>query len=550
MNRHSLKALLIAISLSLIGWLGFANPASAADLIFWNDLENGRIMSMPLDGSSAPSAVDIAPAEVNGNGELSATGSLDYDPDTGRLYWPNSGAPVNISWASADGSGGGVLPGSVADPIDPPYQLSLDGPGRKLFVVGGEDQSVATYSLAGQQESWPLNNDNFRIGVLADAQAGRLWVAGPEWINYGNLDGTGSLETLNPVSYDAFMNGGFSFDRDSDRLYGTWWIGDPYEAGLPWAEADGSEDGAIFPGEVDVAGASSTAIDHDTGTLYWINAFPFDELAESRGLFRVSQAGGNGSRVGDAPVGARAGGLVILKEPLSRSAPILSGGTTTGSELACGSVEWVGDRPEAHYFRSPDAIAVAWTLDGKAITGNSETLEAEQAGTYRCIRRGMNAAGSTDAASNELVVTDPTPAPPVCPTIKLTIGVSRFAPPKPFGRVNAPGVRVTLKSSRKLKVELRPEIAYRGKNKRLSARLHRHRVTVNGSRRLRFLLPARLKKAIRAEREIRLAPVSFKSQAEVWQPGERKCAQKHQLKLNTKVRFVSKRPGIGLRRLW
>ena len=68
--------------------------------------------------------------------------------------------------------------------------------------------------------------------------------------------------------------------------------------------------------------------------------------------------------------------------------------------------------------------------------------------------------------------------------------------------------------------------------------------------RLRFLLPSGLKKAIAKVRKVQFAPVTFSARATIWRPGDRDCAQHQNLKLKTRVKYVSRKPGIGLRRLW
>ena len=545
-GKNSLKPALAALGVVLAGLLVTVPAASAADTLFWIDLENEEIKSMQLNGSSPPTALSTAPAGVVADQQSEGAGSLDYDPETGRLYWPNAGLPGNISWAAADGTGGGQL-NVTGNPVQPTSGLSLDGANDLLYLVGGVGESVATMGLDGTQGTWALNDDNFRGGPLADAQGGTLWLAGPEWISYGNLDGSGSLGTYSPA---AFMGGGFSVDRDADRLYGTWYPGPGNADVLGWINTDASGDGSLAPTAVDVFGASSTAIDHDTGDIYWTNAYPFGEQADTRGIFRMPLAGGAGEKVGEFGIGGRSGGLIILKTPQTTSEPVLSGGTTVGSTLSCSDVTWAGDRPEAHYFRSPVLTRLIWTYNGSWIEEaiDQETITADRPGAYQCVRSGANAAGIGFAMSNEIEVPE---EPPVCPAIFLGVQASKFSPSRPFGTVNAPGVRVTLKTRVGLVVSMQPTITFNGRNGPRVGKLRKHQITVNGRKRLRFLLPGKLIRAIAKQRgEVRFAPVTFAASATVWRPGNRQCAQgPRDLKLKTRVYFVSKKPGIGLRRL-
>jgi len=541
-----IRSAFLGLVLTLLAAFAVAPSAHAVDTLFWVDPNESAIMRMPLDGSAAPKPLNVAPANVFGDQQFLAPGSLDYDPDTGRLYWPNSGVvPGNISWAGADGSGGGVL-GNASAPIQPPLALSLDGGTDTLYVVGGLSLSVATMGLDGAQGTWALNDDNFREAILADEQGSTLWVAGPEWVAWGDLDGTGSLDTYMP-SY--FMNSGYSVDRDAGRLYGTWYPGPGEPSELGWMATDASTDGSITPTGVDVIMASSTAIDHDTGSIYWANATPYGEIGDTRGIFRVPLTGGTGTQIAESDViGGLSGGLIILKVPQATGDPVLTGGTTVGSELTCGTVGWAGDRPEAHYFRSPVTAAVTWTRNGTPIEGaTGGTLVADQPGTYTCARTGTNAAGTGSASSNEIVVADPTP---VCPAVVIGVSVSKFSPPKPYGTKNTPGIRVTFKTSGAVTIRLQPKISYKTKRGKLdSATLRQHQFTVHGRQRTRFILPGKLKRTIVRDRgRVRFAPVTFSTRATVWQPGRPDCKQKRDLKLNTRVFYVSKR--VGLRSLW
>lgn len=553
-----LKATFLALVATLLGVLALAPPnASAADMLIWNDLEDEQIKTMPLDGSGLVTTLDTTPAVVIADPQSVSPGSLDYDPETGRLYWPNTGDPGNISWAAANGSGGGVL-ANVSSPLTPPLGLSLDGTTHTLYVSGGSGQSVGTMGLSGTQGTWALNDGNLRESVLADAQGGTLWVAGPEWVSYGNLNGSGSLDTYSP---SAVLNSGFSVDRDAGRLYGTWYPGSGFDGELAWMKTDATTDGTLAPTAVDVIGASSTAIDHDTGSIYWANASPYGELAESRGIFRMPLTGGAGSAVGNAEIGGRSGGLIILKAPQTTSSPTISGGTTVGSTLSCSDVTWAGDRPEAHYFRSPSYKRIIWTYNGSWIDASldKETTTADKPGVYQCVRSGQNAAGIGYAMSQEVVVTDPTPPPPppdpVCPAVRIGVGVSKFTPTKPYGTKNTPGIRVTFKTRGSVVVRLRPQISFsyhsrNGSGNQSSQLLNEHQFTVRSRQRIRFILPNILRKEIARVRggEVWLAPVTFKARATVWHPGNRECAQKRNLKLKTRVYYVSR--VVGLRSLW
>jgi hypothetical protein len=540
-----MKFLLVVVGTLLVGFGSLAPAAAGKDMLFWADLENEQIMSMPLDGSQPAAALNIGPAQVQADQQSNDPGSLDYDPATGRLLWPNFGMPGNISWAQADGAGGGQI-GTTADPVQPPSGVSLDGANNTLYVVGGNGESVATMDLDGDQGTWPLNDDDLRGGPLVDAEGSTLWLIGPEWVTWGALNGSGSLDTYAPSN---FISGGLSVDRDADRLYGTWYPGAGVPDVLSWMATDASEDGALTPSGVDVFGASSTAIDHDTGEIYWANAFPYGEEAETRGIFKMPLAGGAGAQVGSEQIGGRSGGLLILKTPEPGPVPDVLKTAEVGDTLSCDQITWAGDRPEAHYFRSPVTTTVAWTRNDQTLPGaTGQTVVADQAGTYKCIRTGSNAAGSASATASTFAVEEPSPPKPVCPAIKLSVQVSKFTPPKPYGTHNAPGVRVTLKTSGDLVVSLRPKITFRGKHGKSVGKLHKHQITVHRRQRLRFLLPGKLTKAIAKQRKVRFAPVTFTAKATIWRPGSPECAQKQDLKLKTKVKYVSSRPGIGLRR--
>lgn len=556
MLRKAFAVATAALSFLIAGSLAFCGPAAGQDKLFWIDADLDAVVSMPLDGSSAPQILNVSPAEVAGPGNQ---GSLDYDPATGKLYWPNFNSPENISWAAADGSGGGVL---VDDAdlglLDLPIGLSLDGGSDRLFVIGYTGHVVGTAGLDGTVGTWPPTNNDAWGGPLVDEHSGRLYfTSGNNGVTYGKLDGTGSLSTVF-LGEATGMNGGLAFDRDQNRLYGTFLPGGA-DQWIRWINPDTSTGGQLEPTGKVVSGASSLAIDHDTGEIYYMNAMP-EAPEDNNTINRVSLAGGAGTQVGSEVVGAWSGGLLILKVPSTAANPVLSGGTETGAELSCGDVTWAGDRQEAHYFRSPVTTAISWTRGGQPVEGAGNKLTASVAGTYRCTRSGTNAAGTGSAQSNEIVVKDPTPPDPdppdpdpptnVCPDVKLSFQLSKFTPKKPYGTHNAPGVRVTFQTRGNLIVSLKPKITFHGKEGARVGNLRKHQITVHNRQRLRFLLPGSLARAIARERgEVQFAPVTFSGRATIWKPGQFDCAQKQDLKLKTRVKYVSSRQGIGLRRL-
>jgi hypothetical protein len=184
--------------------------------------------------------------------------------------------------------------------------------------------------------------------------------------------------------------------------------------------------------------AQGLAID-DFGRAIWIN--------NPAGTTGISSAplSGNGDGVNNTNQFASGnhGYPALISEPKSVAAPVITGGSTTGSTLTCSTGSWAGDETTQSFSRAPQSYSYRWIntrgVGGVVPGANSSTLTTEEPGSYFCRVTAANWVGSSEAGSAMFVVEDE-PAPPVDP-------VDPVDPLSPVGGTATLG-RVTLNKRR------------------------------------------------------------------------------------------------------
>lgn len=90
----------------------------------------------------------------------------------------------------------------------------------------------------------------------------------------------------------------------------------------------------------------------------------------------------------------------MLKRPLAKAAPKVSGGSTVGANLSCSKGKWAPDLIGAFLYQQPASYGYRWSRNGKRIAGaNSKSILASMPGTYTCTVHAKNQAGSTAKTS-------------------------------------------------------------------------------------------------------------------------------------------------------
>jgi DNA-binding beta-propeller fold protein YncE len=401
-----------------VGVLIVAAPALGADRVYWaNEVPvPGAISFANLDGTGGGGQLDTTGATVSG-----AFG-LTMDPAANKIYWTNFTVfgPNAISFANLDGTGGGgQLDTSGAVTPFGPRGAAVDPAANKIYWANGFPQVISFANLddtggggqldtAGAPPSQPW-------GVAIDPAANKIYWAdnGANAILSANLDGTGGGGLLDTTG--ATLNGplGLAIDPAANKIY---WANEGNNT-ISFANLDGTGGG----GELDTTGATvsvpqSVAIDPAANKIYWTNdgnnTISFANLDDTGGGGQLNTTG--------APIGVPKF-LVLLETPSGAGAPVLSGGSTTGSTLSCSQGVWAADLLGAFLYRAPASYSYAWTLGGTTIPGaTSTTIVAGSPGDYACQVTAHNQAGATSQTSAAHTVSSPaaptTAKPPTATT--------------------------------------------------------------------------------------------------------------------------------------
>jgi hypothetical protein len=178
---------------------------------------DGQIVYVNLDGSGA--AVLPTPGVTVDNPE-----GLALDPATRTLYWINSGAtPETIGWARLDGSAAGLLDTTGAT-LDSPYRLTVDPVAGRVYwgnVGGAPGISYANangtggggdLSLAGATPPTDIS------GLAVVPSEGRVYWLATDHVSYASLSGGGGGDLdLAGGAFDSPY--GLSVDPATGKIY-------------------------------------------------------------------------------------------------------------------------------------------------------------------------------------------------------------------------------------------------------------------------------------------------------------------------------------------
>jgi DNA-binding beta-propeller fold protein YncE len=387
--------------------------ASAAERLYWTNYGSNTIAYANADGSGDGGELNTTGAAVV------QPGGIAVDPATDRIFWANFGEN-SISYASLDGTGGGQL-NTGAAMVDEPFGLTVDTATDRVYWINSATNTIAYANADGSGDGAELNTTGASItdpdGLAVDTSGGRVyWANGdPSSVGYANLDGSGggTLDTSGAASNEPW---GIVVNQGDGRVY--------------WTNTDGS---TITYARTDIAGLGGMllhtfvnpfgmAIDPIAGQVFWI---------DGHGINTAGLDGSGASTV--STTGATEGVpmfLVVVAAPVAGGPPVISGGSTVGTNLSCSHGVWAPDDPGDFYYRSPFTYAYRWTLDGATIPGQtSATLTPVTAGSYACVVTGTNAAGSATQTSAALAVSSlPNPGRPIVPVVPPAARTTSQAP--------------------------------------------------------------------------------------------------------------------------
>jgi len=386
--------------------LALAPEALGAGRVYWG---NG----------SGSNPISFANLDGSGGGNLTTTGAnpeapwgVTIDAAAGEIYWVNNdnnnGQTDGVSFANLDGSGGGTLstPGVTGAN---PEGVAADPAAGKIYWANPTTGTIAYANLSGSGGG-TLNIGSATVdtpdGVAIDPAEGRIYWTnqqGPTAVSFANLDGSGG-GNLNTTGATASSPEGVAIDTATGKLY--WANNGSKTVPVSFANLDGSGGGNLTVTGATPNGAFGVAIDPVAGRIYWVNE-ESDALPISFANLDGS-GGGNLTTTGATP--SLPGWPSLLEPPSGTGAPVISGGSTASSTLSCSEGAWAPDLVESFLYRAPRSFSYSWSLNGTPIGGaTSSTITGSSAGSYACQVTATNQAGSATQGSAAFTVSPPPP---------------------------------------------------------------------------------------------------------------------------------------------
>jgi DNA-binding beta-propeller fold protein YncE len=438
-RRHSAArtGLIVAIVAAFAGVLAPA-PALAANSVYW-------AWATLANNSAVAGGLAVANAEGGNGRDLTISGApIDHplgvaiDARAGRIYWANFGSSINyctgpltggntISFANLDGTGGGLLNTSGAT-VSGPDGLAIDPAAGRVYWANDHANSISYANLNGSG-GHDLNTKGATLGcpagLVLDPARGRVYWTNfvGNTISYANLDGSGGGDL--PTA-GASMSGpyGLAIDAADGRIY---WANNTGNS-ISYANLDGSGGDDLSHAGANVNGPWGVAIDPAAGRIYWAN-----NLGSSISYANLDESGGGDLSTPPASVD-HPKYPALLEAPNGAGAPVVSGGSRTGSTLACSPGTWAADLVESFLYRAPQDFAYRWSVNGTPIAEAASAITAKSPGSYVCQVTAGNYAGTTTQTSASFTVLKPPPSSvsvashKVSPSGTITLGVLVHAP--------------------------------------------------------------------------------------------------------------------------
>jgi hypothetical protein len=385
-----------------------------AERIFWANYGANSLSYADLDGSGHGVDLDTGATAVD---QPTATA---LDPATGRIYWANS-SDNTIHYANLDGSGGGGALTTTGATVDQVRGMVLDHAAGKIYWANENGQKISFANLDGSGGG-DLDTTGATVsapaGVAIDESTGRIYwandgsVAHP--ISYANVDGSGSGADLDTTGASSSTATGPTIDAVDGKVY---WA-NKTNGTISFANLDGSGGG----GDLDVTGATingayGTAMDSAAGQIYWPN---YDDTT-------ISVAGLDGSGGSDLDTtGATVSNPIfpsLLEQPANTAVPAVTGTPIAGHNLSCSNGTWGADKVGELLYRAPESFDYQWLKDDVAISGETASTYAVQAGDVgHAIKSSVTASnfgGQTEATSTATTIKT-APANTALPSISGT----------------------------------------------------------------------------------------------------------------------------------
>src|SRR4051794_17180388 len=376
-----------------------ASSAQAVDRVYW------------ANAGGAPSG-DISFANLNGSGgaDLGTNGThspccpngVAIDSARGRIYWGTDDTK-GVFFASLAGGAVGQLNIAPVAPNPAAYGVAIDPAADRIYWGDNASGKISFARLdgtgGGNLNIAPLTAQR-PAGVVIDSAARRIYWAdeNANEIRFATLAGGGG-GTLARAGATVSRPFGLAIDAAAGRIY--WANRDVNKISFARLDGNGGDDLTVT-GPVTLDFPSGVAIDHAAGRLYWAN-YNGDTISSAN----LDGSGARNLNTTGTTIGAP-NDPVLLQSPRGVGAPAISGGSLTGSRLACSTGSWAADLAAAFLFRAPRTFSRSWSRDGATIAGAPATSFPTSApGAYRCPVTASNAAGSASQTTAAHAVSPP-----------------------------------------------------------------------------------------------------------------------------------------------
>ena len=386
-------------------FLAAAQPAGAADRIYWGNVFGNTISSANLDGSGA--ATNLS---TSGTTAFPQPTGVAIDAAAGKIYWASQ-SDNKISFANLDGSGGGGNLNTTGTTVSTPRGLAIDPPAGKIYWANSGNDTISFANLDGTGGGGAEHHgrDHQRPRGRCDRPRGEQdllgqrfpGAAGPRSGSRTSTTRAAATTSTRRARSPPSNPNGLAIDKAGGRIY---WTNQVVQVISSAALAPGGDGDDLDVSPVVLTSAQGLAIDPGANKIYW------PQFGDATLRFASLDDTGGGGALGTSPVTPFTPTFAaILKSPSGAGAPQVtigaaaSSGSSAGTVLHCSQATWAPDLLGSFLYRAPQSFAYQWSRNGTDISGaTADSLTATEVGSYRCKVTATNHAGSTTQTSEPL----------------------------------------------------------------------------------------------------------------------------------------------------
>lgn len=255
---------------------------------------------------------------------------------------------------------------------------------------------------------------------------------------------------------------------------------------------------------------------------------------------------------------------LVLFGGLTMEGPFLGDTWTFGVQSDQAPVATISSPSDGQTFKVGDEVSVDFSCaaatdgppldscvgsDGRQAPGGM--LDTSTAGDRIYVVTATAEDGQTGSASiGYRVVKKASPKPPACRKVRGGLGLGTFGLVPPLGDAPpVPGLRIRIRARRDVDAKITPRITFAARGWASTVSLRPRIIRIDHSRKLRFRIPAGVRKEMRRERgSVYGARVTFSLQASVKAHGDRSSCFRKKVTRTIRTRVVNVSSRVALRR--